>query len=363
MTLALAAAAMPSMPNVYAATTTTISENTAMGVATIEAEDTVIIEQGATLSMTSVTNKGIIINHGTIALGPFSVLVNDGGAITNTGLMDFGLADLINKNGGTIRNENGASMTFRQAGSPVGHVFENGAGSTVTNSGPISLDDVFGLVNDGQFVNECGGSLLVRGPSSGNAIVDKCTEPRENADLQIKSIDLSGNAITGMWTTIRSIPDGKVIQAGFTPMTFTGIAGFSYQITVSNYDGRIFSNWENGSGGNSRQVNLVTNTTITAAYDVGDSMRGFSSLTFTGTAEQPDLTVNALTIDGSRSLHMWTIIDPQSNGPSGTTYKILVHSYKDRQFDHWEDGSTSRIRNLTTGENTAITAYYRTQDS
>jgi Asp-tRNA(Asn)/Glu-tRNA(Gln) amidotransferase A subunit family amidase len=98
------------------------------------------------------------------------------------------------------------------------------------------------------------------------------------------------------------------------------------------------------------------------AEQTGDKVRGFAPLTFTGTTEQqPDLTVKATTLDGSRSLRMWIVIDPQSSDASaGTTYKVYANNYRDRQFDHWEDGSTERIRILTIGTDTAITAFYRT---
>lgn len=89
-------------------------------------------------------------------------------------------------------------------------------------------------------------------------------------------------------------------------------------------------------------------------------MRGFTSLTHTGTEEQPGLIVNAVSLDGNKTLYMWTIIDPQASDASGTTYKVYASNYKDRMFDHWEDGSKDRIRELTIGEATTITAYYGT---
>jgi hypothetical protein len=129
---------------------------------------------------------------------------------------------------------------------------------------------------------------------------------------------------------------------------------------VANYDGKIFREWEDGSTSKMRTINLSSDTTLTATYDTGDTLRGFTSLTFTGTEQQPDLTVNATTLDGSKTLHMWTIIDPQSTDESGTTYKVYIHNYKDRIFDHWEDGSTDRMRMMTISEDAAITAYYNT---
>jgi hypothetical protein len=98
-------------------------------------------------------------------------------------------------------------------------------------------------------------------------------------------------------------------------------------------------------------------TALTATYDLGDSLHDFTPLTH-ATAGQPDLTVNALSLDGE-VLYMWTTIDPQSTDSSGTTYKVYVHNYQGLIFDHWEDDSTDRIRTLTIEEATTITAYYQ----
>jgi YVTN family beta-propeller protein len=177
--------------------------------------------------------------------------------------------------------------------------------------------------------------------------------------LTVNSVDLSDNPVNGMWTVIRSA-DGDILKTGFTPLTFTGISGNSYKVSVANYDGKIFKEWEDGSASKMRTINLSSDTTLTATYDTGDTLRGFTSLTYTGTGQQPDLTVNATTLDGSKVLHMWTIIDPQSIDESGTTYKVYIHNYQDRIFDHWEDGSMDRVRTLTISEDTQITAYYNT---
>jgi hypothetical protein len=178
--------------------------------------------------------------------------------------------------------------------------------------------------------------------------------------LTIDSVTMSGQALPGMWTTIRD-DSGALVMTGFTPLTFTGMSGNDYRVSVANYDGKTFTKWQDDdSTSKSRIVNLTSDTTLTAIYDTGDTLRGFTSLTYTGTDEMPDLTVNAVSLDGSKVLHMWTIIDPQSSDESGTTYKVYIHNYQDRIFDHWEDGGTDRIRMLTIEEATTITAYYQT---
>ena len=179
--------------------------------------------------------------------------------------------------------------------------------------------------------------------------------------LTVNSADLKGSPMAGLWTTIRS-NDGTLIESGFTPMSFAGIAGSSYKVTVANYDGKVFSKWQDdNSTSKTRTITLASNTTLTAIYDIGDALRGFTSLAYTGTSEQPDLTVNATTLEGNKPLHMWTLIYPQSTNSSGTTYKLYAtNGYQNLIFDHWSDnGSTDRIRTLTINEATTITAYYK----
>ncbi len=94
------------------------------------------------------------------------------------------------------------------------------------------------------------------------------TSAQENAisnTLTVRSVDLSGNTITGMYTTIRS-SSGTVLQTGFTPLTFTGNAGSTYSVTVSDYGQRKFDHWENGAEGRTRTVTLSKDTTVTAYY-------------------------------------------------------------------------------------------------
>lgn len=175
--------------------------------------------------------------------------------------------------------------------------------------------------------------------------------------ITINSVDLSDNPVNGVWTVIRSA-DGTVLKTGFTPLTFTGTFGTTFRVSVANYDGKVFHHWQDGSAERTRTVGLTANTTSTAVYDTGDSLRGFTPLAYT--EKQPNLTVNATTLGDSRTLHMWAIIDPQSTNSSGTTYKVYAGNYQDIVFDHWSDGSRDRIRTLTIGENTTITAFYQT---
>ena len=111
---------------------------------------------------------------------------------------------------------------------------------------------------------------------------------------------------------------------------------------------------------------LCSDKVETATYDTGHSLRGFSPLTYNGTLKQPDLTVNAVALEGNQTIHMWTVINPQSANATASvgsaTYKVYARDgYQNLIFDHWKDsGSTNRIRTLTTDKPTTLIAYYRT---
>lgn len=51
--------------------------------------------------------------------------------------------------------------------------------------------------------------------------------------------------------------------------------------------------------------------------------------------------------------------DESAATPAGQqSYRVYAHNYQDLIFDHWEDGSTTMVRDITIGENTTITVYY-----
>ena len=167
-----------------------------------------------------------------------------------------------------------------------------------------------------------------------------------------------------MRVVVRSNADGLVKASGYTPLMFSVNTDGKYWVRILGYSDRTFEHWQDNPEGlqipNLRPASLDNDTALTAVFDTGDAQRGFTSITYDGAGGQPDLTVNAVSLDGNRTLHMWTIIDPLSSGSSGTTYKVYASNYQDRVFDHWDDGSTDRIRTLTISADTAMPAVYRT---
>lgn len=370
--IALVLIAIALVPSAYAATTT-ISEDSNFDPLVVNEGDTLIIESGIEVSASSITNNGTITTSGSILTGSeiinggtienhgslsFDSISNDGGTIDNYGTLRFmGVhKDSYNMNGGTISVKENARFEFLREGSYQPHSLFNDASSLVDNYGTVAEIGYLGMTiqNEGSLFRQCGATYAI--PVIGDPIIEKCTSAEQHT-LTISSSDLNENPFSGMWTTIRTL-EGTLLKSGFTPMTFTGDSNIEYKVSVANYDGREFDRWQDGSTSKTRIIVLTSDTELIAHYDSGDSLRGFTSLVYAGTEEQPDLIVDAVNFGNSQELHMWTIINPQSTDASGTTYSVIVHNYKDRVFDHWEDGSTNPIRVLTIQENKTITAFY-----
>ena len=188
--------------------------------------------------------------------------------------------------------------------------------------------------------------------------------------LTVNALDISEGPIQGVWTTIQS-SNGTVLESGYTPFTFSvDSSSAEYNVIVADFDGKTFQYWQDtGSRDRTRTVNVQLtgqNAILTAVYDTGYSLRGFTPLTYNNTKEQqPDLTLQAATTDGIVASGLYMIIDPEhptDTSMAGTmTYRVYASDYQDKVFDHWEDTeSADRIRTLTIEEDTTITAIYRT---
>jgi len=179
--------------------------------------------------------------------------------------------------------------------------------------------------------------------------------------LTVRSVDLSGSTITGLYTTIRS-SSGTTLRTGYTPLTYTGTSGATYSVTISDYDDSIFDHWNNGSTARTRTITLSQATTITAYFE-----------TSTTAVANPVLTVRSVDLSGNTITGMYTTIKSSSGstlktgftpttyiGNGGSSYSITVSDYGGRTFDHWENGATSRTRTMTLSKDTTITAYFKT---
>jgi glucose/arabinose dehydrogenase/chitodextrinase len=175
--------------------------------------------------------------------------------------------------------------------------------------------------------------------------------------LTVHGIDFAGNVLN-MYTTVSL--DGSVIATGFTPFTFTGTEGVTYTVGVQDYGGATFDHWENGSIVRERSLTLNIDTEITAFYRTADDP---PTSTYNLSVRSADMSGNAIS-------GYYTVISSDGNivsdgytpltyiGQPGQTYTVTISDYGDAFFDHWEDGSTSRTRNVTLNTNLVLTAYF-----
>jgi aldose sugar dehydrogenase len=90
----------------------------------------------------------------------------------------------------------------------------------------------------------------------------------DTAALTIRSADLSGDTITGVYIVIKAI-NGTTLMEGHAPLTFTGSIGSTYTVTVPVLGNVDFEKWDNGLTDRTRIIVLgQDDTTITAYLEV-----------------------------------------------------------------------------------------------
>lgn len=183
------------------------------------------------------------------------------------------------------------------------------------------------------------------------------------SSLTVNSISSDGSSLN-MWTTIEflTLEGNRHFIVGYTPNSFELPQQTVYTVSVQDYLDSKFAHWEDGSTNRTRTFTLSANTTITAFYTSGLSERGFTPLKYVDSEGlgHHDLTVQAYSIGDNQILHMWTRIENLGVNSSGDSFKVTVHDYSNRLFDHWQDGVTDRTRTFTINEDTTVRAYYRT---
>ncbi len=173
------------------------------------------------------------------------------------------------------------------------------------------------------------------------------------ATLTVSSEDVSGETITGLWTVIKK--DGATLKTGYSPLSYSGVPG-TYEVTVSDYGDHEFDHWDNDSTSSTRRLSVSGNVELTAYYSTGPS--------------EVELTVRTAGLDGSTITGLWTVIDSDGSettgfspvsydAEAGRTYTVTVADYRNYVFDHWEDGSKDRSREISPDDDTVIVAHYK----
>jgi hypothetical protein len=208
-------------------------------------------------------------------------------------------------------------------------------------------------------------SLLIAG-SAGSILGNTASAANT---LTVNGYSQDGNTLH-MWMTIQQ-QNGATVKAGLTPLTFAGVTGSTYTVVASNYDagGIHFDRWGNGSTNKARSVTLGSNVWFDAFYRTGAAI----STASTPSPSTYKLTVKSVDLNGNAITGYYTSIASATNGATdrtgftplsftasaGTSYAVTPGDYNGIVFDHWENKSTARTRNVPLNSDTTITAYYR----
>ncbi len=172
-----------------------------------------------------------------------------------------------------------------------------------------------------------------------NAPVKTTKTSGASATITVKSDDMSGNSISGMWDELHS-STGSTLATGYTTNSYQVTTGNQYTVYISNYQNIVFDHWEDGSTNPYRAITPTQSVTLTAYFTTGSTV----------TVPQPPTGLTATEISPSTINLSWSA---SNNGGSAVTgYKI------ERSTD---GGSTwSTIANTgstsTTYSNTGLTA-------
>lgn len=203
------------------------------------------------------------------------------------------------------------------------------------------------------------------------------------APVMLQTVDQTGAPLPNVYGIVTSEEEGGAVKVGNTPMTFMAVAGRPYLVTPTSHEifatGRYdFDHWEDGSTNIFRTVAVppdgngssVSAQTVTAYY----RWRAASPTTVSVSAADIS-TGNPVAVHMDISPSGGTVVPgylPRTFSLySDTTYTLTPHDYGNYVFDHWEDGSTERVRTfvppppVAAGEggspaSSSLVAYYKT---
>jgi hypothetical protein len=115
------------------------------------------------------------------------------------------------------------------------------------------------------YFNELASVLSTADGGTSSSSSSDATSSATYNTLKIKSTDLDGNSISGIWTTISQ--DGNIVKTGYTPLSFNAESGVSYKVTVYDYGNYAFDHWGDGSTSRTRTIDISEDTSIHAYYN------------------------------------------------------------------------------------------------
>lgn len=213
----------------------------------------------------------------------------------------------------TVSNSTTSATTFTNVTTTSGSISSGNPGiplpnSTTSTGASTEVDGVkvFGNGTIVTSINEVSMNFLF--DPNGPAKTAKTSG--SPATITVKSYDLSGNSITGIWDELHS-STGSTISTGYTTNTYSATTGKQYTVYVSNWQNTVFDHWDDGSTNPYRAITPTQSVILTAYYSTGS----------TANAPQPPTNLSADTASSSQINLSWSA--PTNNGGSAITgYKI-----------------------------------------
>jgi hypothetical protein len=184
--------------------------------------------------------------------------------------------------------------------------------------------------------------------------------------LTVSSGLVSSQAAEGYYMVLYQ--NGQVIGTGFTPATFSLVAGENYTIQADNYGNCTFQYWVHNKGPDTNPLVFTaagnnpagsSSMLLDAVYLCGSSTGGTSQLTVTSqNTNGSPLTgfYTALYQSGDQVATGFTTATYTLN--DGQAYTIQADSYGSCIFQDWAGGNTSASMPISITSNTQITAIY-----
>ena len=183
------------------------------------------------------------------------------------------------------------------------------------------------------------------------------------SNLTISSQDMNGTPINGMYTLL--MQNQTVDATRFTPANFNLTDTLHYTVEVQDYGNLMFDHWlDSGSISRDRVVSVNSDAMLTAVYrnmsappPSGQSIVNIDTVNSTGgtiTGYYTTLWQNGTQLDSCFSQCSFSV-------NNGETYSVAVSDYAGVVFNHWSDGTTTRMYTVVIGTNSTtvnLTAYY-----
>jgi len=193
------------------------------------------------------------------------------------------VTNTVNSTVSSITGTVGSTLPTTGTTTPVTNLVNSTASTNVTTTtGSVSLGNPLGLPLP-ETITAIGASTSVAGTQVfGNGTIitsmngvdakfyfDPNTTSRPSSSgkviLTVKTVDLAGNQITGLWTEVHS-PSGALIDEGYSPKSYSVKPGIEYVVEAFSWQKHVFDHWSDGSTNRNEPITLTKNTVLTAYY-------------------------------------------------------------------------------------------------